>query len=135
MQKILRLIDANLNRTLEGLRVSEDIARFVMDNRKLSRAFKSLRHRVTAQGKKIRVKNGSVLKARNVKGDVGKKTLFGEKRRKNVSDIYRANIQRVKESLRVLEEITKLFNGALSGGFKKIRFRVYQLEKKGLSNS
>lgn len=129
MHKILRLIDANLNRALEGLRVSEDIARFIMDDRKLSRAFKSLRHRVAAQGKKINLKSDSVLKARDVKGDVGKKTLFLEKKRKNVSDVYRANVQRAKESLRVLEEITKLFNGALSESFKKIRFRVYELEK------
>ena len=124
MQKILRLIDANLNRTLEGLRVSEDIARFIMDDRKLSRAFKTLRHRVAALGKKIHA-----IKARNVKGDVGKRTIFSEKRRKNVADVYRANIQRAKESLRVLEEVTKLFSGTLSESFKRIRFRVYELEK------
>jgi thiamine-phosphate pyrophosphorylase len=42
-----RLIDANLNRMNEGLRVLEDIARFLLDDATLSARLKSLRHQLT----------------------------------------------------------------------------------------
>ena len=42
-KQILRIIDANLNRTAEGLRVLEDIARFVLDDAALSRQLKIMR--------------------------------------------------------------------------------------------
>ena len=41
---ILRMIDANLNRTREGLRVMEDCARFGIDDAKLSERLKIARH-------------------------------------------------------------------------------------------
>ncbi len=131
MNKILRLIDANLNRSHEALRVCEDIARFMLNDKGITRSFKALRHRVSALGKRIESKQGLVLlKARNVKKDIGKVTIYSEKRRKNIKDVFRANTARAKESLRVLEEVTKLFDRKGSGRFKRIRFRVYELEKK-----
>ena len=130
MAKLLRLIDANLNRSLEGLRVCEDVARFVMDDRWLSRRFKSLRHKVGCLAKKTAAKKAALLLSRNVKKDVGRKTLYGEKKRKDIKDVFCVNLQRVKESLRVLEEATKLFDARVSEGFKKVRFGVYELEKK-----
>jgi len=135
MHKLLRIIDVNLNRSQEGLRVCEDIVRFILDDRKLVSSFKSLRHKVGALSKRTYSnfrdrKSLTVLKSRNVKRDVGKITTYREARRKNINDVFRANIQRVKESLRVLEETSKLLDKNLSQGFKTIRFRVYELEKK-----
>ena len=43
MHKLLRLIDANLNRSREGIRVCEDIARFVLNDKRITRSFKSLK--------------------------------------------------------------------------------------------
>jgi hypothetical protein len=45
-------------------------------------------------------------------------------------DIYYANSQRVKESIRVLEEFAKLRNKQVAEKLKKLRYRVYALEKK-----
>ena len=130
MHSILRIIDVNLNRSREGLRVCEDIVRFILDDRKMLRSFKSLRHRVGALAKRIYGKKTLLLKSRNARRDVGKLTTYRELRRKNINDVFRANIQRVKESLRVLEETSKLLDGRISQRFKTIRFRVYELEKK-----
>jgi len=130
MIKILRLIDANLNRSREGLRVCEDITRFILNDKTLTRSFKSLRHRITSITKTLDKKRSVLVKARNVKKDIGKRTGTLESMRKNIPDVFRANIQRAKESLRVLEEVTKLFDKNLSIKIKAIRFRVYELEKK-----
>ncbi len=140
MHRLLRIIDVNLNRSQEGLRVCEDIVRFILNDRKMLRSFKSLRHKVGALAKRIYGKKTlvhprggqglMVLKSRNVKRDVGKLTTYREGRRKNIGDVFRANIQRVKESLRVLEETSKLLDRRISQSFKTIRFRVYELEKK-----
>ena len=43
---VLRLLDANLNRCREGLRVLEDTARFVRDDARFFRAFRSQRHKL-----------------------------------------------------------------------------------------
>lgn len=88
-----------------------------------------MRHRIGELAKKTCENKPFLLRSRSVKKDVGKKTTFRESKRKNISDVFRANIQRVKESLRVLEEVTKLLNKKISQDFKKIRFRVYELEK------
>ncbi len=135
MHKLLRIIDVNLNRSQEGLRVCEDIMRFILNDRKMLRSFKSLRHKVGMLAKRTYSHLGGgnrlmVLKSRNVKRDVGKITTYREGRRKNIGDVFRANIQRVKESLRVLEETSKLLDRRISQSFKTIRFRVYELEKK-----
>ena len=49
---------------------------------------------------------------------------------KNIKDVFFANACRAKESLRVLEEVSKLYGNGSSEKFKKLRFRTYELEKK-----
>ena len=53
-------------------------------------------------------------------------------KRKGLADIFAANIERVKESLRVLEEIFKLVNIKSSSKFCVLRFKVYAIEKKAI---
>jgi thiamine-phosphate pyrophosphorylase len=130
MNKLSRLVDANLNRVREGLRVCEDIARFILDDTRITRSFKALRHSVSALAERMNKKKLVLLASRDVRRDIGKSTSVREGRRKDLGDIFAANIQRSKESLRVLEETTKLVNAGISRDFKKIRFRVYALEKK-----
>ena len=127
-QKILRILDANFNRAKEGLRVCEDICRFIWDDRTKTRQFKTLRHRLSA---KIAVLAfGKLIECRNIDGDVGKSSTAVELKRMKVSDIFYANSQRSKESLRVLEEFVKLLNPGLAEDLKKIRYQIYALEKK-----
>lgn len=129
---LLRILDANFNRSREGLRVCEEIARFVLEDRRLARALKKARHAVTASLKRLPVGRSDLLACRDTGGDVGRVSTRSEKRRSGFLGLFLANIQRVKESLRVLEEGSKLFGRENSEGFKKIRFDVYDIEKRSL---
>ncbi len=130
MRKLLRILDANANRCREGLRVCEDIARFALCDKKITASFKALRHAVTAGIKKLESRAVVLSDARNAGRDIGKKITSAERDRKNINDIFLANMERSKESLRVLEEVSKLFNVKISSYFKKIRFRLYGIEKR-----
>ena len=122
------MVDANLNRSREGLRVCEDIARFVLNSKPLQVAFKSLRHKLKP-AKVIPSLGIDFILARNARRDVGKKTRQADFARRDFLDLFSANAERVKESLRLLEEVSKLFDTASSEAFKRIRFRFYELEK------
>jgi thiamine-phosphate pyrophosphorylase len=129
IKSIERIIDANINRTKEGLRVCEEITRFILNSRSLTSQFKKIRHQIDSLFKSLasRVK---LIKERESAKDVGKNIYINELKRKNYQDIFLANIQRVKESLRVLEEFSKLKNTATALEFKKIRYRIYEIEKR-----
>ena len=51
--KVLRMIDANVNRTTEGLRVAEDIVRFVLDDEKLTSRLKHIRHELSLNVRRV----------------------------------------------------------------------------------
>lgn len=124
---ILRIIDANYNRAKEGFRVLEDIYRFARVDDKLRKKIRKLRHDldILAQTKAIK----AAINFRDSKNDLGKKTDCLESRRKSLDDIIFSNLQRAKESTRVLEEFFKLENNFYSSQIKKIRYRLYSLEK------
>lgn len=126
---LFRIIDANLNRSREGLRVCEEIARFVLSDGKLSGEFKNLRHRISRSIKRFPAGLRKLLSSRNTQADVGRK-IFRITCRKDYQDVFFANIQRAKESLRVLEEFSNISNRPLSKTFARLRFKVYELEKK-----
>ncbi len=139
---ILRIIDANLNRILEGLRVCEEITRFVVLDKNLTSRFKNLRHNVAGLSGKWKIEDVRLIDSRDSLKDVGKPSIKEELSRRNFQDIFFANIQRAKESARVLEEFSKLENKSrplsnagkgrdkkISAGFKDIRYRLYQIEK------
>lgn len=87
-----------------------------------------MRHAATAVLKRLPRK--ALLGGRDVKADGGKAPHAFEKIRDNTDDIYFANLQRAKESLRVLEEVLKLVDPRLSIRIKKLRFDVYDYEKR-----
>ena len=62
--------------------------------------------------------------------DVGRIISELKIKRKNYEDIFFANIQRCKESIRVLEEFSKLKSSKVSAEFKVLRYQLYELEKK-----
>lgn len=126
---INRIIDANINRSKEGLRVCEEITRFIIDNRILTLEFKKIRHRIDTILRSLPA-NLTLLEERRSLKDVGRNIYVNELKRENYQDIFFANIQRVKESIRVLEEFTKLINVNTAREFKKIRYEIYEVEKK-----
>lgn len=127
-EKLYRVMDANLNRAKEGLRVCEDICRFVYDHRSWTNGLKAIRHQLTDAALGIGVPK--LVAARDIGADVGKKTVKSELDRRKIDDIFYANAQRVKESIRVLEEFAKLKDRRIAEDFKKLRYRMYVLEKR-----
>ncbi len=128
-----RVIDANLNRVKEGLRVCEEITRFILDNQKLSALFKKIRHQIDTLAKKI-YPAALLLGERRSNSDAGRFNSYGELKRGNCKDIFWANIQRIKESLRVLEEFSKLVDAKTARGFKQLRYKAYEIEKESFKN-
>ena len=127
-KELYRIIDANFNRSKEGLRVCEDMARFVWDDKMLSAAFKKIRHDLNGAVEPLGLLK--VLSFRDIQKDVGKATTASELKRSALNDIFWANSQRVKESLRVLEEVTKLLDVQTSQSIKDLRYKVYAIEQK-----
>ena len=124
---IYRILDANLNRAAEGIRVCEEVARFILNDRRLTAQFRNIRHRIfKISGMLAREK---LIIKRNSKRDVGRNLLSGELKRFNYQDIFFANMQRVKESIRVMEEFYKLIDRNTVIKLKKIRYRAYEIEK------
>lgn len=123
---VLRIIDANANRAKEGMRVCEEVARFYLNSSALTLQFKKIRHSLDgALGKRT-----DYILERSSPHDVGSKIHQFELKRGDIKDIFLANIQRAKESIRVLEEFFKLKNKKTALEFKKSRYAIYELEKK-----
>lgn len=127
-QGLYRVIDANLNRLKEGIRVIEDMARYSDNNKELSTRLKNLRH--LAKIDDIQ----ALLKSRDAQNDVLRPTMESEMERSSVEGIIIANYKRAQESSRVLEEIYKVVEPELSERFKTIRYALYTLEKDNLSD-
>lgn len=124
--ELLRVVDANLNRLKEGLRVIEDIARYVHNDKKLSTSLKNLRHQCRVEPL------DKLLASRDSINDVLRPTMQSEMNRTDLRSILIANYKRGQESSRVLEELYKIVEPELSETFKQIRYELYSLEKENL---
>ena len=132
--RVLRIIDANSNRTREALRVVEDILRFWREDGRLASALKQERHRVSGYCDRLLKEGLRGLEARDTTSDPGRDSMStGEATRHDVTELLLCNFRRAEEGLRVLEEVTKLVDVGLSRHFKRSRFRVYELEKSSLA--
>jgi len=124
-----RVVDANLNRCREGLRVIEEIARFGLNSERLTGRLKDMRHRLGAAGSGLQGQQ-QLLGNRDSEHDVGAESFAPcEKKRLSILDIAVCNFKRVQEGLRVLEEFSKLTDENAARAFKNLRFQVYILEK------
>ncbi|KFN40270.1 MAG: thiamine-phosphate pyrophosphorylase [Sulfuricurvum sp. MLSB] len=126
--ELLRVVDANLNRLKEGIRVIEDIARYVHNDKELSTALKNLRHQCRIEPLE------ALLESRDSESDVLRPTMQSEMNRTDLRSILIANYKRGQESSRVLEELYKIVDPGLSERFKQIRYELYTLEKRNLLN-
>ena len=121
-ENYLRLVDANLNRLREGIRVVEDIFRYIYNDKQTAIKLKELRH-------KARTNNYiELLETRDVKNDVLRASIKSEQNRSDLNSILIANFKRAQESSRVLEEFCKLISIEDSENFKYIRYELYNLE-------
>ena len=124
--ELFRVVDANLNRLKEGIRVIEDIARYVHNDKALSTALKTLRHLCRIEPLEL------LLASRDSINDVLRPTMQSEMNRTDLRSILIANYKRGQESSRVLEELYKIVDPTLSERFKHIRYELYALEKENL---
>lgn len=119
-----RVLDANLNRAREGLRVLEDSARFVWNSPGLFRSLRDMRHALDAVARAAYPK---LVAARDSAGDEGR--AVPEVKKKDFRGLVVSNFRRSQEALRVLEEYGKVLSPQAVGRFKKIRFQLYDAEK------
>src|SRR3989339_22709 len=127
---VFRLLDANLNRAVEGMRVLEETARMFLDDSFLTGRFKETRHRLSGIIKNKTSLDFKLISERGSDHDLLRSEESGtEKKRTGLLSILRANSSRACEALRALEEYIKLVYPSLSVEFKKIRFELYDLEK------
>jgi thiamine-phosphate pyrophosphorylase len=128
----LRIIDANLNRIGEGLRVLEEFARLALNDAGLMGRLKNMRHKIVHIDAELQ---RWLLQARDAAGDVGAGVpAAGEEERRDAGGTIVANARRVQESLRVMEEIAREPGLALeSKDYEKARFALYTIEKELIS--
>lgn len=125
---IARALDAGLNRAREALRVIEDYCRFVLADALLCAELKQLRHDL-ARAADEQAPPG-LLEARDTLRDVGTSiSTAGERSRASLAEVVAANLKRLQEALRSLEEFAKVPRPLLAELIEQVRYRAYTLEK------
>jgi len=118
-----RLLDANLDRAREGLRVLEDWARFALDRPDLVARSKDLRQRLG------RLHQERYKLARHTASDpAAGMTHPAQADRQDGASVLAANAGRVQEALRVLEEFGRMEDPLLAAEAAAIRYALYDLE-------
>jgi thiamine-phosphate pyrophosphorylase len=127
---LYRILDANLDRAREGLRVVEEWCRFGLDDAALVALCKQLRQTLGHWH------HSDFRQARDTPGDVGTHlTHAHEESRSDVPAVLQANLCRVQEALRALEEYGKIYDPAMGVACKQMRYQVYTLERRLLSHN
>lgn len=122
---VCRILDANLDRAREGLRIIEEWCRFGLNSAQFTEQCKQLRQELASWH------SPELRAARDTVGDPGTElTHPQEQQRASLGVLLQANFCRVQEALRVLEEYGKLYHPQMGGAFKQMRYRVYTLESK-----
>ena len=121
--RVAQLIDANLDRAREGLRVVEDWCRFGLDREDLVVTLKDWRQRLG------RHHHDSYKQARSTATDQGiGLTHPAQQERHEPWHVVAANCARVQEALRVLEEFARQPDPQLAASAAAIRYGLYDLE-------
>src|ERR1051325_7025267 len=127
MRSADRILDANLNRAREALRVLEDLARFHRDDGALADALKDTRH---ALDRAARPHAAELLRARDSDGDGGRESAGPVKAVRPLAGVAAANLKRGQEALRSIEEVAKGRYPPLAAEAHRGRFRLYAIEKR-----
>lgn len=120
---VCRILDANLDRAREGLRIIEEWCRFGLNSMQLAAECKQMRQELASWH------TPEIRASRNTPGDPGTSlTHPQEEQRSSIQQLLQANFGRVEEAMRVVEEYGKLYNPDMGGVFKQMRYKVYTLE-------
>ncbi|WP_107667174.1 thiamine phosphate synthase [Cyanothece sp. BG0011] len=127
---IFRILDANLDRVREGLRVVEEWCRLGLENSEWADTCKQMRQEIAHWH------TSELRMARDTPNDPGIELSHPqEEKRETINQLLQANLCRVQEGLRVLEEYGKLYDPKMGSSCKKIRYQVYTLESELLQNN
>jgi len=121
--RIFQIIDANLDRAREGLRVLEDWGRFGLGENDCVKRIKNFRQILGKNHLEV------YKQSRNYIADECKGLTHQEQiNRKTPEQIISSNASRVQEALRVIEEFSRPNNHELSKIASEIRYAIYTLE-------
>ncbi len=121
--RIYQIIDANLDRAREGLRVLEDWSRFGLGKENFVERIKNFRQILGKNHLEV------YKQSRNHIEDKCKGLTHLEQiNRKTPEQIISSNSARVQEALRVIEEFSRIHNHELSKIASEIRYEIYTLE-------
>ena len=123
----LRIIDVNLNRLDESLKLIEDITRFHLEKKELLSQIRTIRNDFLSLKRSLPLSD--IIGARQSHQDPGRKRKFDSARKKNNTGLLLSSLSRAKESSRTIEETLKTIKPRLSDRAKRIRFQIYDLEK------
>ncbi len=120
---LYRILDANLDRAREGLRIIEEWCRFGLNNPSLTQTCKTLRQELASWH------HAELREARDTPGDPGTHLSHPkEEQRTSIEQVLLVNCCRVQEALRVLEEYGKIYDPKFGAACKQMRYEVYTLE-------
>lgn len=120
---LFRILDANLDRSREGLRILEEWCRFGLNDKAATEQFKHLRQSVA------RWHTPEIRLARDTPGDLGTAlTHPQEATRSSLTEVLQVNFARTQEALRVLEEYGKLHSVEMAAACKQMRYQLYTLD-------
>jgi len=127
---VYRVLDVNLNRLREALRVVEEYFRFVRTVDSLAVEIKVLRH--SLQDMERALGRGELLESRDTRSDpFASVNREEELDRHSPEDVLAAGLKRAQEAARVIEEYVKLTGrGGCSEQAKRLRFTLYDFEKR-----
>ncbi|MGD1864750.1 MAG: thiamine phosphate synthase [Phormidesmis sp.] len=120
---LFRILDANLDRAREGLRIIEEWCRFGLNDQSRTAQLKHLRQSIAEWH------TPEIRAARDTPGDLGTAlTHPNEETRTSLVAVLQANLARTQEALRVLEEYGKLHSPEMSASCKQMRYQLYTLD-------
>lgn len=114
-----------MNRLQEGLRVLEDIARFELNDKYITAELREMRQ----MSNSIRKAFSLYIVSRESARDMGRESSFDRTSRRSINDIAGSSFGRIEESLRVIEEFSKIAHKESIAIAKSMRFKAYTLEK------
>lgn len=129
MREIYRILDANFNRAREALRVAEDCGRFALNDPAVTTMAKYMRSdlREILAGMPAE----EFLASRDTPGDIGTElTSPNEQRRADLRDVATAACKRLGESLRSIEEYSKVVAPGQTVAIERMRYNAYTLERR-----
>lgn len=129
----MRMLDANINRASEGLRVIEDISRFCLNKEVLTAQCKELRHGIRkSAGAFFR----GMIESRAAEKDIGPGVSAGlqVEGKQSLHDLAAANCKRAEEALRSVEETLRAMGrDAVAVQYEQLRYALYTIEKELLA--